>query len=649
MQEGVPVVRSENVINTGNGADAPTSVNELVQARIQGRLSRRQMLARAAQLGIAAPVIGVMLHATSDMAFGAPVANKPNLRLSAQDAVPLEITGPTAPEGTPKQGGQIIAGTTEEPDTLHPLLTQLVTGSDMYQGIVEPMFKYDSTQTLVPALAESVDIGDDGLTYTFHLRQGVTFHDGSAFTSADIKANADIIMNPDFGAYDQTGWREITSVETPDDFTVVMVTGRPYAPFLSYVGNGPICPKSAIDKGIDSFKQEYGRAPYGSGPFQFGEWKAKQSITLNKYDGYWAGAPFLDTIVYSIIPDSNTFMVQLKTGEIDLAASAGALGPLQVDEALGIDGITVFQQGTLAWSHLDLKFVGHLRQTKVRQAIDFATPSAQIITQLLKDRVKPSVAEQAPGTWAYDETIQPRPFDQDQAAALLTEAGLTKNGDGIWEGPTPAGEPSYPGRRYVEAASTPEAAPFVATDDTDSTNLTGPVMPLEVELWGVAGDDQTQQVMQIIAAAWTQIGIKTSVNVQDVSTLWGPDGYQWNDKMTACLYSWFNSNDPDDVFYWNSNSIPDSPTGSGGNALAYFFPFSFQTKIDDLTTAGATEVDQAKRTEIYHQIQALLHEEVPCIFLWWSAQFPVVKPTIGGIWPSAYNRLLWNAEKWYLV
>ena len=57
--------------------------------------------------------------------------------------------------------------------------------------------------------------------------------------------------------------------------------------------------------------------------------------------------------------------------------------------------------------------------------------------------------------------------------------------------------------------------------------------------------------MQIIAAAWTQIGIKTSVNVQDVSTLWGPDGYQWNDKMTACLYSWFNSNDPDDVFYWN--------------------------------------------------------------------------------------------------
>lgn len=640
---------------------AYSSVNELIQARRAGKLSRRDMLKQATKLGISASVFGVMLHATSDMAFGAPVNRNGNAFGRFQDGAVVPVTGPTAPEGTPQQGGQIVIGTTEEPDTLHPYLTQLVTGYDVYTGIFDFLLDYDGTQTLQPALAESWEVSDDGLSYTFHLRQGVTFHDGTSFSSADVKASYDIIMDPEFAAWSTLGWREITALETPDENTVIMHTATPYAPFVSYVGaSSPIAPKSAIDKGIDSFKQEFGRAPYGSGPFIFSEWKAKQSITLNKNEAYWGGAPILDTLVYSIIPDSNTFMVQLKTGEIDLAGNAGNISAQQVDEALGIDGITVFEHPGQSWSHLDVKIIGHLRQTKVRQALDFATPSQQIIEQLLKGRATPSIGDQAPGTWAFDETIQPRPYDPDQAAQLLTEAGLTKNGDGIWEGPTPAGEPTYPGRIYAEwlasqesatpeATASPVAAAFQGTDDVDATNLTGPVMPLEIELWGLAGDDQSQQVIEIVNAAWTQLGIKSSANFQDVSTIWGPDGYQWNEKMTACLYSWTNSNDPDDMFYWESTNIPADPTGSGGNAIAYFYPFSFQTKIDELTRAGAAETDQAMRKEIYDQIQALLHEEVPCIFMWWGSQFPVAKNNVGGYWPNSFNNLLWNAEKWYLV
>ncbi|CAN5601021.1 peptide-binding protein [soil metagenome] len=636
------------------------SVNELVQARRAGKLSRRDMLKQATKLGISASVFGVMLHATSDMAFGAPAAKNGRAFGRFQDGQVVPVTGPTAPEGTPKQGGQLIIGTTEEPDTLHPYLTQLVTGNDVAYGIFDGLLEYDGNMQLQPGLAESYEISDDGLTYTFHLRSGVTFHDGSAFSSADVKATWEVIMNPEFGSFTDLGWREIVSLETPDANTAIMTTASPYAPFLSSVGVQMIMPSSAIAKGIDSFKQEFGRAPYGTGSFKFSEWKAKQSITLAKNDTYWGGVPYLDTLVYSIIPDSNTFMVQLKTGEIDLAGSAGNLGALQVDEALGIDGLTVFEHSGQSWSHLDVKIISHLRQTKVRQALDFATPSAQIISQLLQGRATPSVADQAPGTWAYDASILPRDYDPEMAAQLLTEAGLSKNGDGIWEGPTPAGDPTYPGQIYAawqaanasatpDASATPVAAVFQGTDDVDSTNLTGPVAPLEIELWGIAGDDQSQQVIEIINAAWTQLGVKSSANFQDVSTIWGPDGYQWNDKMTACLYSWSNSNDPDDMFYWESTNIPDSPTGTGGNAIAYFYPFSFQTKIDELTRAGAVETDQAKRKVIYDQIQALLHEEVPCIFMWWSSQFPVAKSTIGGYWPNAFNNLLWNAEKWYLV
>jgi peptide/nickel transport system substrate-binding protein len=633
-----------------------TSVNELVQARIQGKLSRREMLARAAKLGIAAPVFGVMLHATNDMAFGAPSSGRDKTLARMQDGQIIPMTQPTAPEGTLQEGGRIVVAVTDEPDTLQPLLTVLVSVSDIYQGITEPLLKYDSNQAFVPALAESFEIADDGVTYTFHLRQGVKFTDGTDFTAEDVIATWQIIMNPDFSAYDQTGWRDVASMDAPDPYTLIVKSAFVTAPFISQVGNGPICPKSAIDKGIDSFTQEFGRQPYGTGPFKVTEYKPKQEIILDKNAEYWGGNPHLDQIIMRLIPDSNTFMVQLQTGEIDLAGSGGAIGTNQVDEALKIEGLNVYEHPTMAWRHLDIKIIGHLRRTKVRQALDFATPSQQIIDQLLQGRAVPCVADQAPGTWAFNPNVQPRPFDLAQAEALLTEAGLTKNGDGIWEGPTPGGEPTYPGKRYddllaeASAGGTPTAAPVIEPiDDTEAENLTGPVMPLEIELWGTSGDDTVAQILEVINAAWTQLGVKSSVNFQDVSTIWGPDGYQWNDKMTACMYSWFNSNDPDDQYYWSTPNIPGDPLDGGGNALCYFYPFTFQSKIDQMTVDAALETDQAKRTEMYYAIQELLHEEVPCIFMSWANSYPVAKDNVGGFWPSAFNRLLWNAHEWYLA
>jgi peptide/nickel transport system substrate-binding protein len=119
--------------------------------------------------------------------------------------------------------------------------------------------------------------------------------------------------------------------------------------------------------------------------------------------------------------------------------------------------------------------------------------------------------------------------------------------------------------------------------------------------------------------------------------------------MTACLYSWFNGNDPDDMYYWNSSQIPDSPTGTGGNAIAYFYHLNFQDEIDKLTESGAQETDQDKRKEIYDKIQEVLHDQVPVIFISWGKQFPVIRNNIGGFWPSSFNRLLWNVQDWYLV
>lgn len=599
------------------------SVNGLIQARIDGVISRRTLLRRAAAIGIAAPVVGVMLHATSDMAFGAPTQGRGRtMSRLAQSGTTVPADAPTAPEGERKTGGTLTAGTYSEPDTLQPLVTQTVTAWDVLTGIVEGLLAYDSNQQLVPTLATEYEISDDGLTYTFTLRDGVKYHTGDAFTGDDVVATWNITMDPDFGAFNQNGWDKISDI-TVDGNKVAISTSEVYAPFISYVGVGNgILPKAAIDKGIDSFKQEYGRAPYGTGAFKFVEWKAKEQIVVEKNPDYWGEVANLDRIIYRIVPDENTLLVQLRTGEIQLIGSATTISATRVDEALGFTGITILEHGTQSWGHIDLKQWDHLRMTKVRQALDFATPTQDIIDKLFKGRALVSVADQAPGSWAHDESIQPRPYDLEQAKSLLAEAGLTPGADGTFAGPVP-------------------------TDDPNVGD--GDVKPLEIELWYVTGNTDSERVCQVVAQSWNSIGVKTSVNNQDISTIWGPEGYQFSEKMTGCLYSWFNGNDPTDTFYWASSQIPTTPTGSGGNLPAYFHQYSFQKEIDDLTKAGDSTTDQDERKQVYSQIQQLLHEEVPVIFIYWEKAFPAAATNIGGYWPSAFNYLLWNANTWYLT
>ena len=349
------------------GAIDPESlddINELIQARIDGGISRRQLVKRAAQIGIAAPVVGVMLHATSDMAYGKPSLGRDRAIVRMQTAGTKEVTGPTAPSGTPKEGGVLVASTIEEPDTLNPWITALVTGSDVLTGVFGGLMRYDSNQQIIPDLAESFEISTDGLIYTFKLRQGVTFHDGAAFTAKDVDATWKAIMNPDFTAYSQLGWDHIKTLDMPDDFTVVMNTTEAYAPFMAYISDpvsGAIISAAIFDKGPDYFRGDFGREPIGTGPFKIDEWKAKEQVGLSRYDGYWGTKPKLDQIIYRINPDDNTQLVQLQTGEAQMAASSGSIGSSRLDEVLGYGTVDVYERPNMAWSHLDLKHVDFLR------------------------------------------------------------------------------------------------------------------------------------------------------------------------------------------------------------------------------------------------------------------------------------------------
>jgi peptide/nickel transport system substrate-binding protein len=526
-----------------------------------------------------------------------------------QSADPQRPDGPTAPAGTPREGGRLTVGTPRLPVSLHPWLASTVAAYDVLDGVMDGLLRYTAEGRLRPALAEGFSIGEDGVSYTFRLRQGVRFHNGEPFTGEDFVAAWETAQAGEFDALETLGWQKVAAVDLPAADTLVVTTTEPYAPFLSTVATTYLCPRAALAEGLEGFLDVFARTPVGTGPFRVSGWE-ERAVSLARWDGYWGEPARLAGIRYQILPDVDSLIAALRSGEIDVAGGAGAIPPWRLDEIAGEPDVSLFRQGTMNWQHLDLKQMAFLRETPVRQALDFATPRERIVAEVLGGRAIPAFADQSPASWAYADNLRPRPFNQQRAAALLDEAGLLPGDDGVR---------TRDGRR------------------------------LEIDLWAVAGDERARLIVESIAAAWNAIGVSTLPRFAPPAELWGPLGYQFSDRMTACLYTWTNANDPDDLFYWHSSQIPASPGGSGNNLPAFFYPYSFQEEIDQLTVEAASTLDFTRRQELYAEIQALLAREVPVIFLYWEESFPAARSNVGGFWPSAWTPLLWNAAEWYLT
>lgn len=527
--------------------------------------------------------------------------------LATACSVPRAVAPSTKPNATAAKPRALTIGSAEEPDTLNPYVATLNTSFKVMYGVFDPLVNFDKDLNLIPGLAESWSVSSDGLIYTFKLRKGVKWHDGQPFTAADVVATWKVVMDPKFGAFFTSGFDKITAIDTPDDYTAVMKTSEPYAPFLNFVGGALISPKHLIDKGVESFKQEFGRRPIGTGPMKFVQWDSAQQIVLEKNPDYFLGAPKIDKIIFKIVPDTNTLVNQLTTGEIQMTDALGAT-EYEVVKKLP-NSVTQLLTG-VNYMHIDLKNVDHLKDKRVRQALDYATPKQQIVDQVLNGLAQVAVADQSPISPFYNPAIQPRPYDLDKAAALLTEAGFAKNSSGIWE----------------KGGA-----------------------PLKVEYWITSGDHTASVVGQAVTGSWRKLGVDVVERQFDIRNFATASSFFFQKQMTAGQYEWFLfPSEPDDKFFWHSDFIPKEPGGSGGHVTAFFNKLEQQTEFDKLTDAGARELDPTKRKAIYGQIQALLHEEVPTIFLYWDKRIFVAPKNLhyetNGAVPLLFNVSTWTLD-----
>ena len=322
---------------------------------------------------------------------------------------------------TIKDGGELRAALTGEPDLLDPAVSSIYTGAQVYEGIFSKLIDMAPDNSLVPDLATAWT-QTDATTWTFKLVSNATFHNGEAFTSADVKYTFERILDPKTASAYAGLYAQIASVDAPDPTTVVFHLKSPFGPFLTNLAtNGQIVNKKAIESGDPA------RAPIGTGPFMFVEWVQGDHITVKKNPTYFkAGLPHLDQITFKFLPVDQSRIDGLAAGELDWVDAI----PLQSVPTLKDDArftyVTSLVAGIPDFISLNTK-VAPFDNVKVRQAVALAVNRAAIRDVAYLGTGELGLTEMPTGSAWYDATgLFSTDPDIAKAKQLLAEAGFAK-------------------------------------------------------------------------------------------------------------------------------------------------------------------------------------------------------------------------------
>jgi peptide/nickel transport system substrate-binding protein len=342
--------------------------------------------------------------------------------------------------GAPKRGGRIIIGTLGEAQTINPLLANETEGQWRNKMLFDEFLKIDlESLKPVPNIAREWKVSDDGTAYTFTLRDDVKFSDGQPLTADDVsftlqgilKKEVASVLVPRFNgikgaqAYYSGDIPTLAGVQVVDAHTLRITLEQPNAAFLANLRWLRPLPKHLLD-GKDLASDPFFQQPVGAGPFVFKSWSNGQDFVADRNPNYWdPNKPYLDGFTHRVIPDSQTLVLALQTGQIE--GSEYAL-PTQADQlkAAGNLEVIVKPQGvdTNGWS-FGLKNNPALKDARVRRAIAMALDTKRFATDFLLALGQPAKSPVPPGSWSYDQNAQPIAYDPEQAKQLLQQAGVS--------------------------------------------------------------------------------------------------------------------------------------------------------------------------------------------------------------------------------
>lgn len=514
----------------------------------------------------------------------------------------------------PSPKGQIVV-VGQDVETLNPLLSESTYETTVLNGIFSQLVRIDENGSFVADLAEEVPtvenggISEDGMVYTFKLRKNAKWHDGAPVTADDVVFTWETIMNDAVQVVSRDGFDKVERVEKVDDYTVTFYLKEPVVAWMltwAQTG-GSIIPKHILeDVPPAEFTKahSFSRAPIGSGPFKFKEWVPGSHVILEANKEYYREGPYLERFIYRAVPDTNTQLTMLKTGEADIAHN---LTGEQLNELRKIDRLKVTLDPASIYLHMTFNLDNPRFQDKrVRQALSYALPREAIVSKVLRGVGQPAATSTCPVSWAYDESIKPYPFDLNKAKQLLDEAGwVDTDGDGIRE--------------------------------KDG-------MELSFELATNAGIKIRERIAQIAQQYWKQIGVDLKIKLAESTTLYGD--ILENMKFDMIMFGWVTGSDPDEFTLYHSTQIPTEENGyTGQNYAKYKNP-----RVDELLELGQRTFARDERIKIYHEIQRIIYDELPMLYVYYYVNVNAAPKNLENWRPAPFtNGLNWNVNEWKLV
>ncbi len=508
------------------------------------------------------------------------------------------------------QPGILRVAIQQDVKDLNPLLSSNTTDVFIDRLMFEPLITADPKGNPLPMLVTGIPsrddggISPDGLTITYHLRKDVKWTDGVAVTSKDVKWSWQAIMNSNNDVVSRNGYDDIASIDTPDDWTVVVHLKEKFSPFVNTFfaeSDSPlmIAPAHVLAKYSNINEVPFNGEPTVSdGPFRFAEWSRGDHIEVTRNDGFFLGKPGLDRVLIKIIPDENTSVNELRAHEIDYIFQASIHTYQSIKT---IPDVNDFWLDVNGYTSLQLNLARpFLKDVRVRRAIAFAIDKQKLVDTLTVGQDKIATADIPYWMWAHDSSIPVTPFDVAKAKELLAQAGWTPGPDGIAR---------KDGHRLTLV---------LVSDNSNATRRQAAV--------------QIQSMLR-------QAGINAEIKFFPGEQLFAPagmGGILQLGKFDLSLAGWYAGIDPDDSSQFTCKNFPP-----GG----YNYPRYCSPAMEAAQHVALTRYRQSERKAAYDKIQQLLTDDVPEIFFWYERQQEPISVDFKGFAPNPVVES-WNAWQW---
>lgn len=496
----------------------------------------------------------------------------------------------------PEYGGRIIMGTIGEPSNLIPPLATDGASHEVADLLYVAPLKYDKDLNITTEAAESYEVLEDGKLLRFTLKKGILWDDGVELTTEDVLFTYELMVDPETPTAYAEDYKQIQEITVLDKYSFEVRYEKPFARSL-ITWMHSILPKHVLE-GENLLETSYSRKPLSCGPYRLKAWEAGQRLVLEARDDYFEGRPYIDQVVFRIIPDLATMFMELKAGNLDIMN----LTPQQYlyqTKGPSWENFRKFKFLSFGYTYLGYNLRKPIFQDlRVRQALAYAIDKEEIVKGVLLGLGVSTIGPYKPGTWVYNEDIQPYGYDPQKAQTMLAEAGWKDSDeDGLLD---------------------KDGQPFAFTILTNQ------------------GNDLRIKTATIIQNRLAKIGIKVEIRTVE----WAAFLKEFINKgrFDAMILGWNILQDPDIFDVWHS-----SKAAIGGlNHVGYM-----DEDVDRLLEAGRVTMDRDERKKIYDKLQELLHRDQPYCFLFVPYSLPIVNGRFHGI-EAAPSGIMHNFNRWWV-